>query len=264
MPQDRDAALFYDLECVKWDQQFTFSPAPRIRRKRILAWLRELGEIPSLLDVGCGNAMLLKEISKLAPQCRLYGADVSQPVIDDNRKRYPNINFEFLDLNRQVLPHRFDTVICSEVVEHCQDYLQTIEGLVSMTGKHLIITVPTGPLFPIDRHVGHVRHLTRQEMETALQASGMQVIRAEAWGFPFFNLYKYLINLSPEKTTERFCSTRPYGWMEKLISHLVYLVFHLNVPWLGHQLFILARRKNENIADKPSIITETQALIDVS
>jgi hypothetical protein len=74
-----------------------------------------------------------------------------------------------------------------------------------MCAAHLILTVPAGRVFPIDRLMGHHRHFGLP----ALCAAARGRIRAERawrWGFPFHTLYKYLINAFPQASVQRFSS----------------------------------------------------------
>lgn len=231
----------YDEGPPQWDDMFLYSPAPKIRREKIVGWLQE-EPLESILDVGCGNGAFLNEIGQALPKARLYGADISATAIEKNRSTYGNADFFVFNLNSDLPTRRFDAVVCTEVVEHCADYRKTIQKLADMTEKQLIITVPCGPLFEIDRRVGHLRHFRPAEIIEAVEAAGLTVTRSMAWGFPFFNLYKHLINVNPDKISSAFLSEKSYGFLEKLVSNITYATFKLCLPWKGYQLFVTANR----------------------
>lgn len=239
----QETDLFYNAAWDKWNDMIRFSPAPRLRRTRLLSWIRESAGCQTLLDVGCGNGEFLLQARKELPALRLAGADVSPAVIRANRASLPDLEFSTLDLNRERLEKRYDIVTCMEVIEHCDDYRDAVTQLAQMTGSWLYITVPCGPLFEIDRRVGHQRHFAPAQMAQALEAAGLEVVRLEAWGFPFFNLYKHLINLSPDRACDAFLSGQAYTPIQKVVATLVYCSFKLCLPFGGYQLFAAARRK---------------------
>ena len=234
-------STFYDSAWEQWNDMIKYSPAPRIRREKLIRWLSRISP-SSLLDVGCGNGEFLVEIRRTIPAIELTGADISPAVIETNRARFPDMQFYELDLNREALPVRFNVVVCMEVLEHCSDYRAVMQRLAAMTEKYLIITVPCGPLFEIDRRVGHVRHFKSEEIEEALINWGLKVIKIQEWGFPFFNLYKHVINLWPDKMSDSFLSGQKYGFSQKLLASATYAAFKLNVPKWGYQMFVLAGR----------------------
>lgn len=240
--RQRSSQAFYDCAWQEWRGMVKYSPAPRIRRKKIVSWLSSISP-GSILDVGCGNGELLMDVRHLMPDAKLAGADISDAVIESNRINFPDIGFSKIDLNKETLPARFDAVICMEVIEHCDDYRAAIKRLAAMTGKWLLITVPCGPVFEIDRRVGHKRHFKPKEMAEALRNEGLRVIRAEEWGFPFFNLYKRMINLRPDKMRESFLSEQRYGFRQKILASSTYAAFNICLPKWGFQLFVMAGRK---------------------
>lgn len=232
---------FYDAQWQGWDDMARYSPAPRIRRHRTLSWLKKR-PFGTLLDIGCGNGEFLLEALLAFPGVGLAGYDVSPQVIEKNRNASPKVEYKVFDLERDSFDQTFEAVVCMEVVEHCSDYVAAIRRLAEMTEKYLVITVPCGPLFPIDKMVGHTRHFTPKDIADAVEKAGLTVERVEAWGFPFFNLYKHLINLSPEKTSQAFMSEQKYTDFQKLVSRLVYICFRLSLPFAGYQLFAFCRR----------------------
>ena len=73
-----------------------------------------------ILDIGCGNGYLAKELLKKG--FNVYGIDASQQGIEFAKKDYPD-RFFVQDINDEKLPQeiqhlKFDTVISTEVIEH--------------------------------------------------------------------------------------------------------------------------------------------------
>jgi len=177
--------------------------------------------VGSLLDVECGNGEFLLQVHKMMPEFR----------------------FAILDINKDILRERYDAVVCMEVVEHCTDYQEVIGRLAKMTNQWLLLTVPCGPLFEIDRRVGHVKHFNTAEIRQALSSAGLRAVKLQRWGFPFFNLYKHIINLASDMMCQSFLSSRGYSRRQKVLSSITYAAFRLSMPWWGYQLFVLATRE---------------------
>jgi 2-polyprenyl-3-methyl-5-hydroxy-6-metoxy-1,4-benzoquinol methylase len=78
-------------------------------------------------DVGCGNGALIIRLAeltrKLHQQINYQGFDISKPFVNYGRqatkfKKLSNISFNYLDIEKDKLPNKFDLIICSEVLEH--------------------------------------------------------------------------------------------------------------------------------------------------
>ena len=232
----------YDRGWENWRDMIDFSPAPFHRRRLIMNYAKRIS-FRSALDVGCGNGTLLKEMSKLAP-VNLAGVDLSEYIVDRNKLSFSGIRFHAMDISRNALEEKFDLVICSEVLEHLEDVDRALQNLHKMCGRYLIITVPTGPIFPIDKAMGHIRHYMPDELVTSLRQHGFKILSIDRSGFPFHTLYKFLINTRPDSCLERF-ATKSYGWVEKIISDLLRGLFYLNSSKRGWQLHCLAELEGQ-------------------
>lgn len=230
---------FYDKAWENWNDMIRYSPAPRIRRTRILSWLRKI-PFESLLDVGCGNGEFLKEVNDNFPGKKLTGADISRAVIEKNLIIMPEFDFCVLDLNNDTPTHKHQIVVCMEVIEHCDDYESALKRLAEMTEQYLFITVPCGPVFEIDKMVGHKKHFQGDEIVSCLELHGLTVKKLQRWGFPFFNLYKHLININPHSMSKSFLSSARYTWKQKLLASATYAAFSMSIAHGGYQLFVMA------------------------
>src|SRR5439155_21602538 len=132
--------------------------APRHRRRLLLGMMERLA-FADVLDAGCAQPFLLAEVVRRYGAAG-FGCDLSARVVDENRRAVPSCAFQTLDLTREVWPGgwRFDLVVCSEVLEHVDDWRGGLANLVRMARTHVLITVPGGPLRAMDRRVGHVQH----------------------------------------------------------------------------------------------------------
>ena len=214
---------------VAWEDAHRYSPAPRHRRRLLRQWIDGL-DFVDVLDAGCAQPFLLREI--LARHtAQGYGCDLSDQVIAANRSVLPECDFRTLDLTTDTWPdgQRFDLVICSEVLEHLADWPAAVANLIRMTRKHLLITVPGGPLRTMDRMVGHLQHFRGPELVAELERHGCQVRRERYWGWPMHSVYKAAIStLSPAALYDTFSGGTQYGPWKRLLSELLYRLFFLN------------------------------------
>lgn len=226
-----------------WEDAHRYSPAPRHRRRLIMKWIRRL-RFADCLDAGCAQPYLLEEM--VEKKITTYGCDISHEVIQRNKLRFPRAHFERFDLSRQVWPdgRKFDLVVCSEVLEHVEEWPAAVGNLAKMCRRYLMITVPSGKIHAIDRHIGHLRHFSGQELCRALQDLDFEVLQLRRWGWPFHSFYKYAINgLMPGAIYHSFGEQR-YGLGKKLLSQMISIFFYLNDFFpLGSQLLILAQHK---------------------
>jgi SAM-dependent methyltransferase len=229
----------YNEAWTQWGDMIKYSPAP-FHRRRLILKLADGISFNSVLDVGCGNGELLLALSQCKDVGRLAGADIAEHVLSWNRAAFPAFVFHQLDISAAWLPEQFDLVVCSEVIEHVSDWQQALRHLRKMTRRYLILTVPSGRVFPIDRRMGHHRHFALDELCQGLRQTGFEPERVWRWGFPFHTLYKHLINLSPASSMKRF-STAAYTTTDRVIAKLVAWLFYLNLHHLGTQLVVRAR-----------------------
>jgi SAM-dependent methyltransferase len=227
-----------------WDDAHRYTPAPRHRRRLILRMLEGL-DFADCIDTGCAQPFLLQEIMTRYPVAG-YGCDLSDQVMESNQRMLPAAEFRVLDLTKDTWPNgrQFDLVICSEVLEHIPSWQEVVTNLVKMTGKHLVITVPSGPLRAMDRLVGHYQHFHGPELTAELERHGCHIRQIRYWGFPFHSLYKALISkLSPARVYGSFSGGGSYGWTKRAFSQLLYWLFFVNdLGRSGNQLLIHATR----------------------
>jgi len=204
--------------------------------------MRSLPDVSSLLDIGCGNGQLLKEAASCLSGIKLVGVDVSSAVLSQAQRALPKASFVCLDVEQSHLAKRFDVVVCMEVIEHCGDYKKAIRNVAAMSGRWLIITVPCGPVFEIDRRMGHYRHFSDSHIRQLLEDQSFVIRTSQSWGFPFFNMYKHIINLFPDYFSRSFLGKEDYGFRKRVLSIAVRSAFALCLPCWGYQLFVLAER----------------------
>jgi SAM-dependent methyltransferase len=176
------------------------NPAQEYRR-RLALWLLARREAPErLLDIGCGNGELLASAAMRWPAAALMGLELSDAAVAKARRKVLAARVEARDLLADPIPRDGDArwathAVCSEVLEHVDDpvaLLRNARGWLA-PGCRVVVTVPGGPMSAFDRHIGHRRHFSPEDLREVMWAAGLQVTLAQGAGFPFFNLYRVLV-----------------------------------------------------------------------
>ena len=226
----------YETGWGEWDDMKEYGPASKHVRRLILLLLSKV-TFTSVLDVGCGVGNLLYEIQKKHPGIASNGTEYAQSGLDVAKERIPEGKFQLLDLSKENIPNQYDLVTCIDVLEHIPEDLSALMNLRAMTRKYLLVVVPLGPLFEIERtRVGHVHGYSREEFEKKLQQSQFKVIKSIQWGFPFYNLYRRILHHLPENTVNG-----TYSLGKRLISKLLYIFLFINLPIWGERYFALCK-----------------------
>ncbi len=227
-----------------WSDFFAENPATR-HRLRILAALIAGSPCDSVLDVGCGDGSLLRLVKKTQGDSRAYGVDkIRTPAAES-----PELEgFYRLDIEREPPPGSYDLVLCTEVLEHLGDDSAALRNIAAVCKGRLIVTVPSGPLGPTDRQMGHFRHYDEAGLRRILEETGFSVVRLFRWGMPFHSLYKRLLALAPSPIMKGF-GKPSYGPVQKILCRLLYWLFFLNGYHAGRQLIVVATPRRP--ADAP-------------
>ena len=234
----------YNVSTPTWEWVHKRSPAPRHRRRLILKLLKNL-DFGQCLDVGCAQPYLLEDLRQMRPDLKIAGCDISQTVIEANRRRFPDAEFFVMDLAKaHDVRGQFDLVTCSEVLEHIAEWRQALETLARLSRRWLLVTVPCGSVFPIDEIVGHRQHFQGPDLLDACRGYGFKPVRAFHWGFPFHSLYRRMINsLCPERVYRSFAQ-QDWGPAKWALSSVLYGLFFLNDPFRCGSQFIALLEKS--------------------
>ena len=239
----------YDAIWPQMSDFIRFNPGARHRRRHVFSLLDPLG-FESLLDVGCGNAELLRLIDARYPGRDLSGIDLSQTVVDQNASTFPHLRFGVANVEREPLPlphGPVDVVVCCEVLEHLDHPEIALAHIADalVPGGHAILTTPTGPVHATERHFGHVRHPRPRELALQADGAGFDVVELRVWGWPTYAFTKWATNLDPERALARFAGDKPYGLLEKGVSLSLWLANFANFERspLGVQLFALLKKR---------------------
>jgi SAM-dependent methyltransferase len=263
------ASEFYDQMWRDWARLDAASPAGFHRRRLVAKWALDAApRAQRILDVGCGEGGLLRELSRRFPDALLWGADLSEQALEDTRRSAPRTETFLLDLAdpdfdvahaERLQTH--DLVTCCEVLEHLDDDVLALTrlGRLLRPGGTLITTVPGGRPTRFDTAIGHRRHYRPGELDAALRRAGLQPERIAAWGFPFHSAYRVAVRAAswltlpsgskPDARPAPGIGSTALGWAYRAIGRGLIPLFYLNLPRWGRQLLAVARRPAPRVHD---------------
>jgi 2-polyprenyl-3-methyl-5-hydroxy-6-metoxy-1,4-benzoquinol methylase len=168
------------------------SSNPLVRRlmagfERDLDELFELAAPSSLLDVGCGEGVLVHRWAQRLGDRRVVGIDLQEESIQSGwaERQAPNLEYRVVD--EPSLPfaaNEFDLASAIEVLEHVPDPEHTVAEMARCARRHLLVSVPREPLWRIvnlargaywpalGNTPGHLNHWSRRSFVALLARHG--------------------------------------------------------------------------------------------
>ncbi len=258
-----DPQAFYDQMWKDYGHLDAVSPAAFHRRRVVVELARKYaGSSLKILDVGCGQGELLRQIADAIPGATVHGADLSEQSLADSRKRNPG--YELFELNL-TLPEfaarytprvaAYDFVVCSEVLEHIPDHALAAKRLFELLrpGGTAIVTVPGGKMSAFDKVIGHQRHYTPDSLRQLLAGAGFRVVDVLAWGFPFHNLYRTAVRVAAgfavpgearaAEPGKQGVVSNVLGGAYSVFGKMLKPLYYLNASRGGEQMIAVARRE---------------------
>jgi 2-polyprenyl-3-methyl-5-hydroxy-6-metoxy-1,4-benzoquinol methylase len=150
--------------------------------------LLELADPASLLDVGCGEGVLIQRLAtRLGPARRVVGADLQEHSIQAgwSQNRAPNLSYRVMA--GEDLPFadgEFDVVSAIELLEHVPAPERTLREMARCAQRHLLVSVPREPLWRalnmargaywtrLGNTPGHVNHWSSRSFARLLAGHG--------------------------------------------------------------------------------------------
>jgi len=168
------------------------STNPVVRRlmagfERDLDELLELAAPSSVLDVGCGEGVLVHRWAKRLPECRLVGVDLREESIQDGWAQHQAPNLQYRVMEGKDLPFaadEFELASAIEVLEHVPDPEHTVGEMARCAERALLLSVPREPLWrmlnmargaywsSMGNTPGHLNHWSRRSFVQLLSRHG--------------------------------------------------------------------------------------------
>jgi SAM-dependent methyltransferase len=141
----------------------------------------------SLLDVGCGEGVLVHQWAQRLGSARVVGIDLEEESIQAGWRERQAPNLEYRVMEAQNLPFadgEFDLACAIEVLEHVPDPEHTVSEMARCAERHLLVSVPREPLWRIVNMArgaywsdlgntpGHLNHWSRRSFVELLSRHG--------------------------------------------------------------------------------------------
>jgi 2-polyprenyl-3-methyl-5-hydroxy-6-metoxy-1,4-benzoquinol methylase len=125
--------------------------------KRLMAGFhRDLDELfgqarpGSLLDVGCGEGVLVSEWAERLDGGRVLGIDLDDPALHAEWEKRQSPNLEYRVQPAEDLPFaedEFELASAIEVLEHVPEPDHTLAEMARVASRHLLVSVPREPMW---------------------------------------------------------------------------------------------------------------------
>jgi ubiquinone/menaquinone biosynthesis C-methylase UbiE len=148
----------------------------------------------SLLDVGCGEGVLVHRWAQRLGDRRVVGIDLDDPQLHAQWAQRTAPNLEYQVMKAENLPFaddEFDVATAIEVLEHVPDPAHTVAEMARVAGRWLIVSVPREPLWrglnvargaylkQLGNTPGHVNHWSKRSFVKLLERHG-EVVEARS------------------------------------------------------------------------------------
>jgi 2-polyprenyl-3-methyl-5-hydroxy-6-metoxy-1,4-benzoquinol methylase len=144
----------------------------------------------SLLDVGCGEGVLVHRWALAMPDRRVVGIDLEEDSIQAGWAERQAANLEYRTMPADDLPFatgEFDLATAIEVLEHVPDPERTLAEMARCAERHLLVSVPREPLWralnvargayiaQLGNTPGHLNHWSKRSFARMLSRHGQIV-----------------------------------------------------------------------------------------
>jgi 2-polyprenyl-3-methyl-5-hydroxy-6-metoxy-1,4-benzoquinol methylase len=176
-----------------YDKYGSSNPVVRRLMAGFQAALEELfaqADPHSLLDVGCGEGVLVHRWAERLGEKRVVGIDLEEESLQAGWAQRQAPNLEYRTLPAGDLPfaaNEFDLASAIEVLEHVPDPERTLAEMARCAERHLLVSVPREPLWralnmargayvaQLGNTPGHLNHWSRRSFERLLSRYGQVV-----------------------------------------------------------------------------------------
>jgi 2-polyprenyl-3-methyl-5-hydroxy-6-metoxy-1,4-benzoquinol methylase len=141
----------------------------------------------SLLDVGCGEGVLIHDWAQRLQDRRVVGIDLEDPALQAEWANRSAPNLEYRVMKAENLPFadgEFDVATAIEVLEHVPDPEHTVAEMARVAQRHLLVSVPREPVWrmlnmargaylkDLGNTPGHLNHWSKRSFVALLERHG--------------------------------------------------------------------------------------------
>ena len=141
----------------------------------------------SLLDVGCGEGVLVQRWAQRLGERRVVGIDLQEESIQAGWSEHGAPNLEYRTMQGKNLPfaaNEFDLATAIELLEHVPDPGHTLAEMARCAERHLLVSVPREPLWralnvargaylsQLGNTPGHLNHWSKRSFVRLLSRHG--------------------------------------------------------------------------------------------
>ncbi len=148
----------------------------------------------SILDVGCGEGVLIHKWAQRLDPKPVVGIDLEDPAIQAEweKRKAPNLDYRIMKAeNLPFADGEFDVATAIEVLEHVPDPEHTVSEMARVASGHLLVSVPREPLWralnmargaylkQLGNTPGHLNHWSKRSFVSLLSRHG-DVVQARS------------------------------------------------------------------------------------
>jgi SAM-dependent methyltransferase len=148
----------------------------------------------SILDVGCGEGVLVEKWARRLGDKRVVGIDLEDETLQAEWEQRQAPNLEYRVMKAENLPFadgEFDMATAIEVLEHVPDPAHTVAEMARAANRWLLVSVPREPLWrglnmargaylrELGNTPGHLNHWSKRSFVSLLSRHG-EVVEARS------------------------------------------------------------------------------------
>lgn len=155
----------------------------RVKAQNILDLAAPVDDTWRVLDVGCGDGVVLEHLRRTQPGWQAAGVEVADAPVQLARTRLPDGDFRQFDGTNLDWPDRhFDLVYATHVIEHVPQPLPLLREMARV-GARVVVEVPLEDNRSARRpsrrriaeEVGHVQRLSKESLHELMAEAGLRV-----------------------------------------------------------------------------------------
>ena len=206
--------------------------------KHLIEELKKI-KFNSLLDIGCGDGRIVKELHDYFPDKNISGIDISEKAIRLARALNPELNFEAIDIINTDRTKKHNVVTLIEVIEHIPPdqldlFIEKTSNFLLEDGFLLLIAPSKSKILSKK----HFQHFSKAHL-CKLLSPHFDIVRVNYLHNPN-RIFKVMMKILYNKWY-----LLNYQPLLDFIFHYYYKNVFIDKAGRGHRLYVLARKKRK-------------------